>query len=97
MIPIDNFSARANSSTITWLLRSAVLAHQNVLRVWGGGAYETDEFYDVRYRIESVAKLDKLIDLFPRECSALRRDRHPSVVRKCHGLWCLSDRTQTYS
>lgn len=47
MIPIDNFASRANSSTITWLLRSAVLAHQNVLRVWGGGAYETDEFYDV--------------------------------------------------
>ncbi|KAG0147302.1 hypothetical protein CROQUDRAFT_43104 [Cronartium quercuum f. sp. fusiforme G11] len=47
MIPIDNFSARANSTTITWLLRSAILAHQNVLRVWGGGAYETDEFYDL--------------------------------------------------
>ncbi|EGG12738.1 family 2 glycoside hydrolase [Melampsora larici-populina 98AG31] len=47
IIPIDNFAARANSSTITWLLKSAVLAHQNVIRIWGGGAYETDEFYDL--------------------------------------------------
>ncbi|MBW0510421.1 hypothetical protein O181_050136 [Austropuccinia psidii MF-1] len=47
MIPIDNFSARTNSSTIRWLIQSALLAHQNVVRIWGGGAYETDEFYDI--------------------------------------------------
>lgn len=47
MIPIDNFAARINSTTIRWLLESALLAHQNVIRIWGGGAYQTDEFYDV--------------------------------------------------
>jgi beta-mannosidase len=47
MIPIDNFAARVNSTTIRWLLESALLANQNVVRIWGGGAYQTDEFYDV--------------------------------------------------
>ncbi|PLW23510.1 hypothetical protein PCASD_12060 [Puccinia coronata f. sp. avenae] len=47
MIPIDNFAARVNSTTIRWLLESALLAHQNVIRIWGGGAYQTDEFYDI--------------------------------------------------
>ncbi|KAI7951704.1 hypothetical protein MJO28_007388 [Puccinia striiformis f. sp. tritici] len=46
MIPIDTFAARTNSTTIRWLVESALLAHQNVIRVWGGGAYESDEFYD---------------------------------------------------
>ncbi|KAH9465609.1 hypothetical protein MJO28_007381 [Puccinia striiformis f. sp. tritici] len=47
MIPIDNFAARTNSTTIRWLIESALLAHQNVIRIWGGGAYQTDEFYDI--------------------------------------------------
>jgi hypothetical protein len=49
MIPIDNFAARTNSTTIRWLIESALLAHQNVIRIWGGGAYQTDEFYDVSW------------------------------------------------
>ncbi|KAA1067268.1 hypothetical protein PGT21_010034 [Puccinia graminis f. sp. tritici] len=47
MIPIDNFAARVNSTTIRWLVESSLLAHQNVIRVWGGGAYQSDEFYDI--------------------------------------------------
>lgn len=47
MIPIDQFNSRTNSSTMRWLLESALLAHQNVIRIWGGGAYQTDEFYDM--------------------------------------------------
>lgn len=47
MIPIDNFAARSNATTIRWLLESALLANQNLIRIWGGGAYQTDEFYDV--------------------------------------------------
>ncbi|WAQ86725.1 hypothetical protein PtA15_7A453 [Puccinia triticina] len=46
MIPIDTFAARINTTTIRWLVESSLLAHQNVIRVWGGGAYQTDEFYD---------------------------------------------------
>ena len=34
-----------------WLLLSAKEAHMNMIRVWGGGIYESDEFYNVRIRI----------------------------------------------
>lgn len=47
MIPIDTFTSRTNATTIRWLIESALLSHQNVVRVWGGGAYQTDEFYDI--------------------------------------------------
>jgi len=29
------------------LLTSAKLVHINTIRVWGGGVYESDEFYEV--------------------------------------------------
>lgn len=34
------------------LLQAAVDAHMNCLRVWGGGIYETDVFYEVCYSKE---------------------------------------------
>ncbi|XP_026480283.1 beta-mannosidase-like [Ctenocephalides felis] len=36
----------ANYSTVQWLLKSAKDAHMNMLRVWGGGVYESELFYE---------------------------------------------------
>lgn len=36
-----------NVSRIRHLLKSAKFSHMNMLRVWGGGIYEHDEFYDL--------------------------------------------------
>ncbi|XP_022913917.2 beta-mannosidase [Onthophagus taurus] len=36
-----------DSTTIQFLLKSAQAAHMNMIRVWGGGVYESDEFYEV--------------------------------------------------
>ena len=46
-IPMDVFQDRLNKTYLTWLLESVVEANMNVLRVWGGGEYETNEFYDI--------------------------------------------------
>lgn len=46
-IPADSFPTRLNRSSIEKLLRSAVDVNQNMLRVWGGGFYEEDAFYDL--------------------------------------------------
>lgn len=46
-IPADSFQDRITSKTLRLLLQSAVDANMNALRVWGGGIYEQDEFYDI--------------------------------------------------
>ncbi|NXU08143.1 MANBA mannosidase, partial [Pardalotus punctatus] len=46
-IPADSFQDRVTYDTLRLLLKSAADANMNALRVWGGGVYEQDEFYDV--------------------------------------------------
>jgi beta-mannosidase len=45
--PGDAFLTRLNRSTYESSILDAVDAGMNLLRVWGGGIYETDDFYDV--------------------------------------------------
>ncbi|WP_404405333.1 glycosyl hydrolase 2 galactose-binding domain-containing protein [Pelagibacterium halotolerans] len=46
-IPADAIPSRITPETVGDLLESAVAANYNMLRVWGGGQYEPDYFYDL--------------------------------------------------
>ncbi len=46
-IPADSFVTRMTTDRYRWLLRSAADAHMNMIRVWGGGIYEDDRFYEL--------------------------------------------------
>lgn len=46
-IPQDVFLTEVGSERYEHILQSAQDANMNMLRVWGGGVYETDEFYDL--------------------------------------------------
>jgi beta-mannosidase len=46
-IPDDHFLTRITRERITRRVDQAVGANMNMLRIWGGGIYETDDFYDV--------------------------------------------------
>mmetsp|Transcript_29005 Transcript_29005/g.63450 ORF Transcript_29005/g.63450 Transcript_29005/m.63450 type:complete len:1018 (-) Transcript_29005:480-3533(-) len=46
-IPADVFSDRVDDERMEWLLQSAVDANMNMVRVWGGGFYQPDKFYDL--------------------------------------------------
>ncbi len=46
-IPAHSFQSRVNSEKYQKLLSDVVDANMNMLRVWGGGIYETDEFYEL--------------------------------------------------
>jgi beta-mannosidase len=52
-IPADSFPTRISDGHLEHLIRSAAQAHMNMLRVWGGGLYEEERFYDLcdRYGI----------------------------------------------
>ncbi|SMC92087.1 glycoside hydrolase family 2 protein [Lentzea albidocapillata] len=46
-IPDDHFLTRITRERLVRRVDQAVAAHVNLLRVWGGGIYESDDFYDV--------------------------------------------------
>jgi beta-mannosidase len=46
-IPADNFVARLTRADYTPLIAAAADIHINMLRVWGGGIYEHDAFFDL--------------------------------------------------
>ena len=52
-IPADSFPTRITDEHLEHLIRSAADTHHNMLRVWGGGFYEEERFYDLcdRYGI----------------------------------------------
>ena len=46
-IPQDIFPSRVDTARYERLIETAVASHMNMLRVWGGGIYEEDLFFDL--------------------------------------------------
>jgi beta-mannosidase len=46
-IPADSFPTRITDEQLESLIQDAVNSHMNMLRIWGGGFYEEDRFYDL--------------------------------------------------
>ena len=46
MIPMDEFEGRYDAGAHARLVQSATEANMNVLRVWGGGVFLPDVWYD---------------------------------------------------
>jgi beta-mannosidase len=46
-IPADSFPTRISDANLERLISAAAETHQNMLRVWGGGFYEDERFYDL--------------------------------------------------
>lgn len=47
VIPFDSFAPRVTEAAHRRILTAAVAAHMNMIRAWGGGYYESDDFYDL--------------------------------------------------
>jgi len=47
VIPFDSFPNRVTTADYRRILESAVDANMNTIRHWGGGYYESDEFYQI--------------------------------------------------
>ena len=46
-IPMDNFTNRVTDSDYEYMIKSAADANMNMLRLWGGGYFEKDVFYNL--------------------------------------------------
>ncbi len=96
-VPADHFSARFNPGDYRRLVNEAAFAGMNMLRVWGGGFYEDDIFYnlcdssgimvwqDFMFACGMYPGSDKFLNNVGHEVEyQLRRLAvHPSIV-----LWC---------
>lgn len=96
-IPEDNLLGRVDEKRTRRLLEDAAWANHNCIRVWGGGYYPDDHFYDscdelglivwqdFMYACASYELDDDLEENIIRETTDnVRRIRHHA----CLGLWC---------
>ncbi|KAM4811426.1 beta-mannosidase [Urocitellus parryii] len=93
-IPPDSFQDRVTSDLLRLLLQSVVDANMNVLRVWGGGVYEQDKFYELCDELGIMVWQDFMFAcaLYPNEQSFMysvakevahqvrRLKSHPSII-----------------
>ena len=103
VIPFDSFPNRVTTADYRRILESARDANMNMIRHWGGGYYETDEFYQICDELGIMVWQDFMFgnDWQPGtydfklniEAEAadqvVRLRNHPSVV-----LWCGNNETE---
>ena len=103
-IPEDNILQRVNRNRTKILLRDAAEAHYNCIRIWGGGYYLDDFFYDLCDEYGLLVWQDfmfacasyELSDAFEENLKAefvevVRRLRHHA----CMGVWCGNNEMET--
>ncbi len=104
-IPFDAFPARATQAQVRRVLESARDAHMNMIRNWGGGYYESDEFFDLADELGLLVWQDFMfgggmqpgydaafrVNVRAEARGQVRRLRnHPSIV-----LWCGNNEEET--
>ena len=96
-IPLDYFHTRVDSSQYRKALLDLVDANMNMLRVWGGGIYESDYFYDLCDSLGIMVWQDFMFAcaMYPGDTKFMeyveleatqqikRLRKHPSIT-----LWC---------
>jgi beta-mannosidase len=97
-IPADSFATRISSEQLDHLLGSAAAAHHNMVRVWGGGYYESDYFYDLCDRLGLLVWQDFAFACagYPLDDSAFLENVKGEVIatvrrlrhRASLALWC---------
>jgi beta-mannosidase len=96
-IPADSFPTRISDAHLEHLIKSAADAHMNMLRVWGGGFYEEERFYDLcdRYGVLVWQDFTFACSIYPAEqvfAENVRVEAVENVRRLRHraslALWC---------
>ncbi|MBF0279818.1 MAG: glycoside hydrolase family 2 protein [SAR324 cluster bacterium] len=106
-IPADTFVTRVTDEHYEFLVKSAADANMNMLRVWGGGIYENDSFYefcdqygicvwqDFMFACSAYPAFDaEFIESVGKEAeeNIKRLRHHPSIA-----LWCGNNELEQIS
>ncbi len=96
-IPDHAFVTECTRERYQERLSAAADAHMNMIRVWGGGIYEHDDFYDVCDELGLLVWQDFMFACAiypgaPEFCDLVRREAEHQVRRlrhhACLALWC---------
>ncbi len=104
VIPFDSFPNRVTPEIHRNILQAARDAHMNMVREWGGGYYESDDFYDICDELGIMVWQEFMFggDMIPGDVSfqenvrqeavdQIKRLRdHPSIV-----VWCGNNEVET--
>ncbi|OOG56386.1 glycoside hydrolase family 2 protein [Rhodanobacter sp. C03] len=104
LIPFDSFPTRVTDAQMRHVLESARDANMNMLRMWGGGYYESDRFYEMADRLGIMIWQEFMFGgaIPPNDMAYTENTRqeaieqvkrlrdHPSIV-----LWCGNNEVQT--
>ncbi len=88
-IPEDNLLSRVTPERTRRLLEDAALANMNTVRVWGGGYYPDDCFFDICDELGLMVWLDLMYacsfyDLTPAFEASIRRETEQNIRRVRH-------------
>ncbi len=103
-IPANSFQELITDDYLNWLLESAKEANMNVLRVWGGGIYEQNKFYELADKFGILIWQDFMFacSLYPTNSDYLnnvkseivyqlnRLKHHPSII-----IWSGNNENKT--
>jgi beta-mannosidase len=96
-IPMDNFLPRVTKEKYEGMIHNAVVSHMNMLRVWGGGTYEDDYFYELCDKNGILIWQDFMFacSVYPAEGEMLENIRLEAIDNVCRlrnhpciALWC---------
>lgn len=104
-IPQDNFLTRVTEERYEHLINTAVSSNMNMLRVWGGGIYENDIFYDLcdekgilvwqdfMFACALLPPIQDLLINIKKEAvyNVKRLRNHPSIA-----LWCGNNEVPSF-
>ena len=105
-IPEDNIFSRITPERTRTLLEQCQLANFNAVRVWGGGYYPTDDFYDACDELGLVVWQDLMFSCANYPLSYdfeanITAEIEENVARLRHhaslGLWCGNNEMEMYA
>lgn len=103
-IPAHSFVAGLTRTDYARDLRAAVQANMNMVRVWGGGIYESEDFYDLCDELGLLVWQDFMFacTIYPGDREFLRsvkREAADNIRRLRHraslALWCGNNEVET--
>jgi len=97
-IPADSFPTRISRKDLERLIGDAARANHNMIRVWGGGYYESEDFYDLcdQYGLLVWQDFPFACSIYPLDDPAFLENLYQEVIdnvsrirhRASLALWC---------